>query len=102
MEDERRVTQRIGHCRASCRTCSRRSSASGRGALRADAVRRVGKNFKSRFDLEATLAALHREAFLWQVKDKRWATFDSPCWAVPGELVECVRLSPSPSAPAAG
>lgn len=50
-----------------------------------------GKNFKSRFDLEASLAALHREAFLWPVKDKRWAHFDSPAWAAPSELVECVR-----------
>ena len=50
-----------------------------------------GKNFKSRFDLEASLAALHREAFLWPVKDKRWAHFDSPAWAMPSELVECVR-----------
>ena len=49
-----------------------------------------GSNFKSRFDLEASLAALHREAFLWPVKDKRWASFDSPAWAAPGELVECV------------
>ena len=50
-----------------------------------------GSNFKSRFDLEASLAALHREAFLWPVKDKRWASFDSPAWAAPGELVECVQ-----------
>ena len=49
-----------------------------------------GKNFKSRFDLEASLAALHREAFLWPVKDKRWAHYDSPAWAAPSELVECV------------
>ena len=50
-----------------------------------------GKNFKSRFDLEASLAALHRKAFLWPVKDKRWAEYDSPAWAAPSELVECVR-----------
>ena len=50
-----------------------------------------GKNFKSRFDLEASLAALHREAFLWPVKDKRWAEYDSPAWAAPSELVECIR-----------
>jgi hypothetical protein len=49
-----------------------------------------GRNFKSRFDLEASVAALHREAFVFFVKDKRWASFDSPCWAVPSELVECV------------
>ncbi len=52
-----------------------------------------GKHFKSRFDLEAALASLHREAFVWHVRDKRWASFDSPCWAVPSELVECVRQS---------
>jgi Helicase conserved C-terminal domain len=51
----------------------------------------LGKHFKSRFDLEAALAALHREAFVWMVKDKRWASFDSPCWAAPSELVECIR-----------
>ncbi|MEC8651933.1 MAG: helicase-associated domain-containing protein [Planctomycetota bacterium] len=50
-----------------------------------------GDNFKSRFDLEASLAALHREAFLWPVKDKRWAEYDSPAWAAPSELVECIR-----------
>ncbi|MBL8723523.1 MAG: helicase-associated domain-containing protein [Planctomycetes bacterium] len=53
----------------------------------------LGKSFKSRFDLEATLAALQRAAFLWPARDKRWASFDSPCWAVPGELVECVLQS---------
>ncbi|MBX3463507.1 MAG: helicase-associated domain-containing protein [Planctomycetes bacterium] len=52
-----------------------------------------GRNFKSRFDLEASLAALHREAFVWLVKDRRWASFDSPCWAVPSELVECVQVN---------
>ncbi len=52
-----------------------------------------GKHFKSRFDLEATLAALYREAFVFTVKDKRWATFDSPCWAMPSELIECVLQS---------
>jgi hypothetical protein len=50
-----------------------------------------GSNFKSRFDLEASLAALHREGFLWPVKDKRWATLGSACWAAPSELVECIR-----------
>ena len=51
----------------------------------------VGRHFKSRFELEAGLAALHREGFAWVGKDKRWTNFDSPCWAVPSELVECVR-----------
>jgi hypothetical protein len=53
-------------------------------------VTECGKHFKSRFELEAALAALHREAFVWHVRDKRWATFDTPSWAVPSELVECV------------
>jgi len=56
-----------------------------------DLFAEFGRNFKSRFDLEASLAALHREAFVWLVKDRRWASFDSPCWAVPSELVECVQ-----------
>ena len=51
----------------------------------------VGENFKSRYDLEASLAALHREAFLWPVKDKRWASHDTPAWGAPSELVACVR-----------
>jgi len=50
----------------------------------------LSRNFKSRFDLEAALAALQREGFVWQVKDRRFATDESPCWAVPSELVECV------------
>ncbi|MFM1873319.1 MAG: hypothetical protein RL398_2741 [Planctomycetota bacterium] len=49
-----------------------------------------GKNFKSRFDLEASLAALQREAFAWPSKDKRWATADAVVWAVPAEIVQCV------------
>ncbi|HLQ37186.1 MAG TPA: helicase-associated domain-containing protein, partial [Planctomycetota bacterium] len=50
----------------------------------------AGRAFKSRFDLEASLAALHREGFLFPAKDKRWAALGSPCYAVPGELVDCV------------
>lgn len=49
-----------------------------------------GKNFKSRFDLEASLAALQREGFAWPTRDKRWASHDTVVWAVPGELVECI------------
>jgi hypothetical protein len=58
-----------------------------------DLFAEFGRNFRSRFDLEASLAALHREAFVWLVKDRRWASFDSPCWAVPSELIECVLAS---------
>ena len=63
------------------------------GAVRivSELFTQFGSNFKSRFDLEASLAALHRDAFLWPVKDKRWAHYDSPVWAAPSELVECVR-----------
>lgn len=50
----------------------------------------LGRNFKSRFDLEACLAALHREGFLFPARDQRWASLDSPCWAVPGELADTV------------
>lgn len=49
-----------------------------------------GKNFKSRFDLEASLAALQREGFLFPSKDRKWTSMDAPCWAVPGELADCV------------
>lgn len=49
-----------------------------------------GRNFKSRFDLEATLAALQREGFLFPARDARWTELDSPGWAVPGELADCV------------
>jgi hypothetical protein len=49
-----------------------------------------GKNFKSRFDLEASLAALQREGFAWPSKDKRWASHDAAVWVVPSELVECI------------
>jgi hypothetical protein len=65
------------------------------GAVRSvqDLFGEFGRNFRSRFDLEASLAALQREAFVWLVKDRRWASFDSPCWAVPSELVECVQVN---------
>lgn len=49
-----------------------------------------GRHFKSRFDLEATLAALHREGFLLPAPDARWSNFESAGWAVPGELADCV------------
>jgi hypothetical protein len=55
-----------------------------------DLFQSYGRNFKSRFDLEASLAALQREGFLFPARDKRWASFDSPCWAVPGELADTV------------
>ncbi len=91
MEDERRVTERIGALPRKQQDLLEAFFAE-QGAIRSvqTLFTEFGKNFKSRFDLEATLAALHREAFLWQTKDKRWATFESPCWAIPGELVECV------------
>lgn len=49
-----------------------------------------GRNFKSRFDLEATLAALQREGFLLPASNGRWTEFEQPGWAVPGELADCV------------
>ena len=49
-----------------------------------------GKNFKSRFDLEASLAALQREGFLFPSKGREWTAMDAPSWAVPGELADCV------------
>ncbi|MCA8949724.1 MAG: helicase-associated domain-containing protein [Planctomycetes bacterium] len=63
------------------------------GAVRSvkDLIGEVGGAFKSRFDLEATLAALHREGFLWPAKADAGSACDDPRWGVPGELVECVR-----------
>jgi hypothetical protein len=94
MEDEKRVFERISALPRKQQDLLEAFFADG-GAVRSVQALfgELGKNFKSRYDLEATLAALHREAFLWPAKDKRWASFDSPCWAAPGELVECVLQS---------
>ncbi len=46
--------------------------------------------FKSRFDLEACLAALQREGLLFAAKDKRWTDLDGQCYATPKELADCV------------
>mgnify|MGYP002623869643 CR=1 FL=1 len=92
MEDEHLVLQRIGALPRKLQDLLEVFFAD-EGAVRTVQVlfQDLGKNFKSRFDLEASLAALHREAFLWPVKDKRWADADGPAWAAPSELVECVR-----------
>lgn len=92
MESEQRVQERLAALPRKLQDLLEPFFAEG-GALRSVQVlfTECGRHFKSRFELEASLAALHREAFVWHVKDKRWATFDSPCWAAPSELVECVR-----------
>jgi len=92
MEDEGLVLQRIGTLPRKLQDLLEVFFAD-KGAVRTVQAlfQDFGKNFKSRFDLEASLAALHREAFVWPVKDKRWAHYDSPAWAAPSELVECVR-----------
>ena len=46
--------------------------------------------FKSRFDLEACLASLQREGFLFGCSDRRWTDFDGLSYAVPAELAKCV------------
>ena len=91
MEDERRVLERLGALPRKLADLLEVFFAE-RGAVRAvnELFSEHGKNYKSRFDLEAALAALQREGFLWPTKDKRWATLDGPVWAAPGELVECV------------
>ena len=93
MENEAWVLQRIGTLPRKLQDLLELFFADD-GAVRSVPVlfQEFGKNFKSRFDLEASLAALHREAFVWPVKDKRWADVNGPCWAAPSELVECVRL----------
>jgi len=92
MEDEAAVLQRIGTLPRKLQDLLEAFFGDG-GAVQTvqELFTSLGKNFKSRFDLEASLAALHREAFLWPVKDKRWAHHDSPAWGAPTELVECVR-----------
>lgn len=92
MEDEALVLRRMGELPRKLQDLLDVFFADG-GEVRSvqDLFQEFGKNFKSRFDLEASLAALHREAFVWPVKDKRWAHFDSPAWAAPSELIECVR-----------
>jgi hypothetical protein len=92
MEDEQRVLARLGALPRKLQDLLEVFFADD-GAVRSVQVlfTECGRHFKSRFELEASLAALQREAFAWHVKDKRWASFDSPCWAVPSELVECVR-----------
>ena len=91
MEHERTVLGRIAALPRKLQDLLEAFFAEG-GAVRSvqDLFTEHRRNFKSRFDLEASVAALHREAFVFFVKDKRWASFDTPCWAVPSELVECV------------
>ncbi|MBL9079575.1 MAG: helicase-associated domain-containing protein [Planctomycetes bacterium] len=93
MEQEQLVFQRIAGLPRKLQDLLEVFFADG-GAVRSvqDLFGEFGRSFRSRFDLEASLAALHREAFVWVVKDRRWASFDSPCWAVPSELVECVQV----------
>ncbi len=49
-----------------------------------------GQAFKSRFDLEACLASLQREGFLFGASDKRWTDYEGLSYAVPKELAKCV------------
>lgn len=92
MEDEQLVLQRMAELPRKLQDLLEVFLAD-EGSVRSvqDLFTEFGRNFKSRFDLEASLAALHREGFAWLVKDRRWASFDSPCWAVPSELIECVQ-----------
>ncbi|MFN9703297.1 MAG: helicase-associated domain-containing protein [Planctomycetota bacterium] len=92
MEDEPRVQARLAALPKKLQDLLEPFFAPGAAVRSVQAlVTGCGKQFKSRFELEAALATLHREAFVWHVKDKRWSTFDSPSWAVPSELVECVH-----------
>lgn len=49
-----------------------------------------GAAFKSRFDLEATLAALHREGFLFVAGSEAEGPPLGVRWAIPGELAMCI------------
>ena len=79
MEDEQLVLRRMGALPRKLQDLLEVFFSDG-GAVRCvkDLFEEVGESFKSRFDLEATLAALHREGFLWPATDKRWAAEDSP------------------------
>ncbi|MFK7740949.1 MAG: helicase-associated domain-containing protein [Planctomycetota bacterium] len=92
MEDETLVLRRLGELPRKLQDLLDVFFADG-GAVRTakDLFDEFGQNFKSRYDLEASLAALHREAFVWPVKDKRWAHYDGAAWAAPSELVECIQ-----------
>ncbi|MCA8976756.1 MAG: helicase-associated domain-containing protein [Planctomycetes bacterium] len=91
MEDEQGALQRIAGLPRKLQDLLENFLGNG-GAVRAvhELQQETAETFKSRFELEATLAALHREGFLWPANDPRWASYDSPCWGMPGELVECV------------
>ncbi|MBL8755639.1 MAG: helicase-associated domain-containing protein [Planctomycetes bacterium] len=94
MEDEAKVTTRLGALPRKLQDLLEAFFADD-GSIRSVQALfgECGKHFKSRFELEAALAGLQREAFVWHVRDRRWASLDSPSWAVPGELVETVRQS---------
>jgi hypothetical protein len=46
--------------------------------------------FHSRYEIEAALAALHREGFLLPTHKRNWDEFGEPAYAVPGELAQCI------------
>ncbi len=62
------------------------------GACRSARVLHASLNgtWQSRFEVEAALAALHREGFLLPTQKKNWNEFGEPAYAVPGELAQCL------------
>lgn len=45
----------------------------------------------SRYELDAALAALHREGFIWPTRARDWQSFGNGGWVVPGELADCIE-----------
>ena len=90
MEDETRVLQRLEALPQRLADLLEPFFSAGTALPVPELFQDVGRNFKSRYDLEACLAALQREGWLFPATDKRWAGYDGPGYAEPGELVRSV------------
>lgn len=90
MEDETRVLARLEALPRRLLDLLEPFLAAGTALPVPELFQSQGRNFKSRFDLEACLAALQREGFLFPATDKRWTGYDGAGYAVPGELSRCV------------
>ncbi|MGE3174113.1 MAG: helicase-associated domain-containing protein [Planctomycetota bacterium] len=92
MEDEARVLQRVQQLPRKLQDLFEPFlAAPGNALATAELFQAQAQNFKSRFDLEACLAALQREGLVFPARDKRWSDFDGAGWAVPAELAACVQ-----------